>query len=204
VAGISYPKPASSLFATVLAFFENQEKHMIRISANMSKKVPIPDKAYSSQAFGASIEIEVSDAMSFDVIHERIRHLYTLLGQSIDEQLTEGQNGVRNGILSEGPPETIPSKATASRNGSSRARFTYGSVNCTNGNGATAEQNLMATKAQCRAITAICKTLSIDVAALMSEYNVSDPSQLTIKTASELITELRNRQDGRDFPSPHE
>ena len=35
---------------------------MVRISANISKKVPIPGTEFSSQQYGAAMEIEVSDA----------------------------------------------------------------------------------------------------------------------------------------------
>ena len=35
---------------------------MIRLSANLSRKVPVPGIEFSSQQYGASMEIEVSDA----------------------------------------------------------------------------------------------------------------------------------------------
>ena len=34
---------------------------MIKISANISKKVPIPGTEFNSQQYGAAMEIEVSD-----------------------------------------------------------------------------------------------------------------------------------------------
>ncbi len=60
---------------------------MIKISANISKKVPLPSVEFSSQQFGASMEIEVSDADQPDAIHQRIRDLYALLSRSVDEQI---------------------------------------------------------------------------------------------------------------------
>lgn len=34
---------------------------MIKLSANLSKKVPIPGRDFSSQQYGAGLEIEVAD-----------------------------------------------------------------------------------------------------------------------------------------------
>src|SRR4051812_5516750 len=69
---------------------------MIKISASISKKVPIPTFQYSSQAFGAALEIEVSDTDKPASIQARIRDLYELLRCTIDEQVesaTKGRNG---------------------------------------------------------------------------------------------------------------
>jgi hypothetical protein len=37
--------------------FKPEESRMIKISANISKKVPIPGTEFSSQQYGASMEI---------------------------------------------------------------------------------------------------------------------------------------------------
>jgi hypothetical protein len=42
---------------------------MIKISANIRKKVPIVGADFSSQQYGAAMEIEVPDADKPDVIH---------------------------------------------------------------------------------------------------------------------------------------
>ena len=68
---------------------------MIKISANLSKKVPLPGVEYSSQQYGAAMEIEVSDADQSAVIQQRIRELYALLSTSIDEQITGASRSSR-------------------------------------------------------------------------------------------------------------
>ncbi len=61
---------------------------MIKICANLSKKMPLPGVDYSSQQYGAAMEIEVSDADQPEIIQQRIRELYLLLINTIDEQLS--------------------------------------------------------------------------------------------------------------------
>jgi len=59
---------------------------MVKISANISKKVPIPGTEFSSQQYGAAMEIEVSDADKPENIQARIRGLYGLLARDPREQ----------------------------------------------------------------------------------------------------------------------
>ena len=153
---------------------------MIKISANISKKVPIPAQQYSSQSFGASLEIEVSDADKPEAIQARIRELYGLLSSTIDEQIANAtQNGNGAGSSTVQPP--------APANGNRTAQATGGG----NGNG----RKTMATQAQQRAIFAICKSLNLDVPSFLKPYNVTDPAQLLIKTASQIIDDLKSRQN---------
>lgn len=60
---------------------------MIRLSANLSKKVPLPGVQFSSQQYGAAMEIEVGDGDKPEAIHQRIRELYAMLSNAIDEQI---------------------------------------------------------------------------------------------------------------------
>ena len=168
---------------------------MIKISANVSKKVPIAGTQFSSQQYGASLEIEVSDADRSDAMQQRIRELYNLLSISIDEQIASATNGrpVTNGPVQAQVPvpqqNRLPSPVT---NGNGRQNGRSQST----GNGSTPARKTTATDAQCRAIFAICKSLNIDMAALLADYNVAEPSQLHVKTASQIIDELKSRQNG--------
>ena len=60
---------------------------MIRLSANVSKKVPLPDVEFSSQQFSAGMEVELSSSVDKDELKGKIRALYGLLEESIDEQI---------------------------------------------------------------------------------------------------------------------
>lgn len=63
---------------------------MIKLNASVSKKVPIPGADFSSQSFGAGLEVEVADNVSVDELQEKLRDLYGLLEVSVQEQITSG------------------------------------------------------------------------------------------------------------------
>lgn len=172
---------------------------MIRLSANLSKKVPLPGVDYSSQQYGASLEIEVSDADKPDAIQARIRDLYTMLSSAIDEQIgavpqpalpaavpaQRGYNGNGNGHALP-PPQPVQQPAPQPRNGYATGRNRV----ATNGNGSARRGT--ATEAQCRAIFAICKSQGIEMISVLADFNVADPKDLNIKDASRLIDQLKN------------
>ena len=60
---------------------------MIKISANMSKKAPIPGQEFSSRQFGASMELEMADCAETGEIADRLRDVYALVEALIDEQM---------------------------------------------------------------------------------------------------------------------
>jgi hypothetical protein len=153
---------------------------MIKISANLSKKVPLPGVDFSSQQFGASMEIEISDADRPDAIKQRIAEVYALLGQTVDEQIAATKAQL--------PPPRQAVPAQQSRR--------YQPQNGRNGNG----RPVMATVAQQRALHAICKSLNVDLKELLASYNVTDASQLTVRDASALIDDLKSQQNGNSTP----
>ena len=164
---------------------------MIKISANLSKKVPIPSTEFSSQQFGAAMEIEVSGSENSETIQLRIRELYDLLNSAVDEQIaaqgsspeaTKVRTTAPSSILapSQGKPNAIPTVSLAPTSSG------------TNGHGRASSKRTTASEAQCRAIYAICKSLNLDMNAVLAKYNVSDARQLAIKDASSLIDELKS------------
>lgn len=155
---------------------------MIRLSANLSKKVPLPGIDYSSQQFGASMEIEVSDADSSEAIQARIRDLYSMLAAAIDEQLTGPKQAVSN--------STVPVQRNGNGNGNGHSNRRAGSAS-SNG------RKVTATEAQCRAIAAICKSNGQNIDAVLADYNVSRPEDLNIRDASSLIDDLKSRQNNQ-------
>jgi len=155
---------------------------MIRLSANLSKKVPLPGVQFSSQQYGAAMEIEVGDGDKPEAIKERIRELYSMLSNAIDEQIggaSAGQN-----------IPTLPPSDTAPRNGNGHSQ-TNGRAGRATGNG----RRVTATEAQCRAIHAICKSQGVDVNTILPDYNVVRVEDLNVRDASRLIDELKAPQN---------
>ncbi len=147
---------------------------MIKLSANVSKKVPVPDVQYSSQSYSAGMEIELSSGTAKDELKSRLRALYELLEEAVDEQI--GERGKTN-------PGHKRAAPNAKRPPSS----------CSSGN---AERNgRRATKAQLRAICAIAKEHGYsdqNLKGLVSEACGADaPSALSIAQASSLIDTLK-------------
>ena len=60
---------------------------MIKLSASLSRKTPLPGVEFSSQQYHAGLEVEISDADSPEAIKSRIHDLYGQLNQCIDEQI---------------------------------------------------------------------------------------------------------------------
>jgi len=155
---------------------------MIKLSASLSKKAPIPGVDFSSHHFGAGMEIEVSHDTSPEAITERFHSIYTLLQQAIDYQLTEPSSG-RNGQHGSAP--TLPAgQNNGGRNGKS------------NGNG-----NRSASQPQVKAIFAISRDRGLDrnelIANIKKRFHVSRPDDLSIQDASDLIVELQQMEPRR-------
>ena len=60
---------------------------MIKLTANVSKKVPMPDLQFSSQQYSAGMEVEVASGASGEEVQKKLKALYALLEESIDEQI---------------------------------------------------------------------------------------------------------------------
>ena len=178
---------------------------MIKISANLSKKVPLPGVEYSSQQFGAAMEIEVSDADQPEAIHGRIRDLYALLSQSVDEQIAGAAQQPGNGYQAPAanvvPIRTQPVQSApppvqqrpAYTNGNGRNRIAAAT---TNGNGTSngTGRRVTATEAQAKCIYAICKAQGLDMISVLADYNVADVHDLHVRDASKLIDQLKASQ----------
>jgi hypothetical protein len=143
---------------------------MILISANLSKKVPLPNVGYSSQQYGASIEIEVGDADSPESIHGKMRKLYALLNRTVDEQISSATAGPAQ---PDGNGASAQAKPSNGGNGTNRVA--------------------RATAAQCKAIFAICKSRGLDMQAALADFHVADPAELSVRDASRLIDALKSK-----------
>lgn len=150
---------------------------MIRITANVSKKVPVPGVEYSSQSFMAGIEVEVSDGATPEQIQARIREVYAILEQTIDSEIA-----ARNGE----PAQAMSMRPEAESRPANRLPVSQ------NNNGRRA------TQAQIKAILAIGHSIGMDRAKLIDyvggEFNVKKLDDLAIKDASTLIERMKEEQ----------
>ena len=60
---------------------------MIKLSGNVSRKVPIPGTEFSSQLFGAGMEVEVGNNASPEEIRSKFTEMYQILEASVKEQI---------------------------------------------------------------------------------------------------------------------
>ena len=148
---------------------------MIKLSASVSKKLPVPEIEFSSQSYSAGMEVEISSGTSQDDIMEKLNTLYSMLEDSIDEQMgREKQGGQEKQENSQGPTAVPKSD---------------------NGPGTNKHNGRKATEAQVRAIWAIGKERGYGdekMKGLLSAYGVEESSDLSISQASRLIDALKN------------
>jgi len=144
---------------------------MIKLSANVSKKLPVPGLEYSSRSFSAGVEIEVAETTDPDQIREKLAVLYTMLEKAVDKQLERetGEPPVTNG------PDRKDA-ATHKRNDRDNGR--------------------MATEAQVKAIKAIARDHHLgrtDLADLVDrEFGLAELDRLSLQQASRLIDVLKD------------
>lgn len=61
--------------------------NMIKLTGNVSRKVPIPGTEYSSQSFGAGMEVEVGNDVSLEEVSSKFKEMYKILEKSVKEQI---------------------------------------------------------------------------------------------------------------------
>lgn len=173
---------------------------MIKISAHIQKKLPLPGFEFSSQCFSAGLEVEASDADSPEAIKLKIRQLYAVLEESVNAQIAaaaeahgqaaEHDNG-GNGHRQSGAGQ----QARRPNDGEAQQRA-QGSTSG-NGNGQRGNRRgpmVPATAAQCKAIRSIAGEQNLDLAAVLAPYRVNAAEELSIRDASRLIDELKARK----------
>jgi len=184
---------------------------MIKLSAHVAKKLPMPGVAFSSQTFGASLEIEISDADADrpEALRQRTRNLYALLSRSIDEEIAAAGEPARSDRSlparqdwprreaqrepSRREPEVREPEVRepARREPDGRDRVSRDANNREPGG-----PDRGSTPAQQRAIHAICRSQGLAVRDVLSEYGTDSPRGLTVKEAGAVIDRLK-AGDGR-------
>ena len=149
---------------------------MLKVCTSYSKKVPT-DQQYSSQQFHASVEIELSDALSPEQLQERIHQTFAVVKKTVESEING--NGTANGHDAAAP-------APASRGG-----YHVASGDKTNGNG-------KASNAQIKYLTSLATEQDIRLSALNAychdNHKVETIYDLTKKQASELVDSLKNHK----------
>jgi hypothetical protein len=160
---------------------------MIKLSANLSKKVPLPDVEFSSQQYGAAMEVEVSDAADPKEVTDRLQAIYRLLEKSIDEQIG---TAARPAEGQEPQARTSPGQGSAD-NGSSP----------NNGHSNGQNNGRHATSGQVRAIFAISRERNHNREELLARarqmFHVNRIDDLTVRQASDMIVELQKLETKR-------
>ena len=135
---------------------------MIKLNAGISRKVGEPN--YGSRGATVNVELELESGAAQDVrqLHERIRKLFAVARDAVNEELG----------LSTAPPE---------QNGHGGPPR--------NGNGGTTTRP--ASEAQIRAVNAICARLGLDAHKEAHQRLGRGIQEMTLREASRLIDELK-------------
>jgi hypothetical protein len=95
---------------------------MLKVCTSYSKKVPT-DQQYSSQQFHASVEVELSDALSPEQLQERIHQTFAVVRNTVEAEIndeekvtlpprTGGDRGATNGKATNAQIKYLTSLAT--------------------------------------------------------------------------------------------
>jgi hypothetical protein len=151
---------------------------MLKLNVGLSRKVA--DNNYGSRGASVNVELEVESALAAEPgkLRERIRQVFSLVRDSLAEELNGNGNG-----------QTKAVNQTAQRPANDAG------TNASNDNGQKAVR--AATQSQVRAIAAIAKRLRLNLDELLPQrFQVKRAQDLSIKQASQLIDELNGNKQG--------
>jgi hypothetical protein len=152
----------------------------------MAKKVPIPGEEFSSQSYGAALDIEVSDSADIKAIQTRLQQMYKVLKDSVNQQIEENT----------GSNQTISEKNSFLNPDKQENPLTENSNPKSNGTNNSGSNHRPCTDPQKKAIWAISKVQKISqkylIDNIFSKYGVKTPDELSIKEASEVINYLKD------------
>jgi len=159
----------------------------LKTNIGVSRKVA--DNNYGSRGASVNLEVELDSTLINEPerFHDRIRQVFRLAQQSVDEELARqnAPNGHDNGH-------------TATTNGN--GHHANGNGHNGNGNGHAAPRRSNARKAtasQARALHAIADRQGFDLAAeLQTRFGVNEPEELSITEASQTIDDLKASANG--------
>ena len=148
----------------------------------------MPDVEFSSQQYGAAMEVEVSDGADAQEITGRLEAIYKLLERSINGQIAPASAG------RSAPAQPQKRPFLGEPNGKPQAEGG-------NGNGSSKRGNGHASPTQIKALFAISRDKGMDrkglVQLLKAEYGVDRPDDLSVRNASDLIGRLQKLEVAR-------
>ncbi|MCJ8328884.1 MAG: hypothetical protein HRT89_24450 [Lentisphaeria bacterium] len=147
---------------------------MLKLHANFGLKTPIVGQDYSSQNYGASIEIELPSETSSEAIKQQLKDAYEMLRDTVEDEI-EAQNNQPIQTVQTLPQQSKKEPATNS-----------------NSNG-------KASPKQVKFILDLAGRVDKDLTILNQEvstrYRASNIQELTPHDASSYIDELKNLTD---------
>ena len=153
------------------------------LKANVGSSRKIADNNYGSRGASVNLEVELDSSLIHEPerFHERIRHVFRMAQQAVDEELAR------------------QSSSTGHANGHAAATNSNGRHNANGSGNATRQSNgRRATASQARALRAIADRQRLDLAALLgARFGVQEPEGLSITEASGLIDELKSSANGK-------
>ena len=172
---------------------------MIRLTASLSKKVPLDGVDYASRGFTAGVEVEVTDLAD---VQGKLRDLYGLLETAIDAEIAGRP------VHDQVPParaiipgnnkgwDTGPGNRRGNNGNGQRQQQQYRSGNADQRGGNNGHRR--ATDAQLKAISAIAAASDMDERYLTDlireRFNAANAGALTVREASALIDHLKQLQ----------
>lgn len=152
-----------------------------KLNIGLSRK--IGESNYGSRGASVNLEVELDAASIQDpqLLQDRVRALYALARQSVEEELERSASSTQNNEVYSGG------------NGHAHAPSHSQGHGPQNGNGASAPSKAgTATQSQIRAIFAIARRQGLDPKALVQRrFSVGRIDDLTIREASSMIDELK-------------
>jgi hypothetical protein len=154
----------------------------LKLNIGFSRKVG--ERDYGSRGASANLELELESGLieAPDRLRDRVRQLFALAKQSVDEELADRQ-GSSNGHS--GP---YPADNRIGHNG-----------NAPNGDREHTRTERNATQSQVRALYAITNRRQLDLAGLLRDrFHVERPGDLRLGDASRLIDELNGAKPSEE------
>lgn len=150
----------------------------LKLNVGLARKVGEPN--YGSRGASVNMELEVDGSLAGepDKLQDRIRRMFTLVRNSLEEEL-HGATGSE--------PAVNDGKTHANGNGSGSG----------NGNGKQDQAGgRLATASQVKALYAIAKSRGVNLTSfLRAHFQLAKPEALTLRQASTAIDEMKKEAD---------
>jgi hypothetical protein len=161
----------------------------MKLNVGVSRKVGLPD--YSSVGASCNLELEIDSGLidrDLEAFHARVRDTYVAAHQAVHDELAR--------LQAPGEPRTeAPDAGSSSRPGGNGHGSDKRSNHPSRFQEAPSRGRKPATPSQVKAIMAIARRQNADlVGMLRQEFEATDPEELTLKQASELIDLLKGTE----------